>query len=144
MSMARMHIRFVKYLKNELKGFPGSEIKWNFGKFMLDRNGKPYKRFSRLQNQKLHAKTLKSYWQNKKSNIATEQHKPFCFVYCYLFKLKQINGYEQLKLEKPTLLSVYAVSRLIIRAYQEDLDRLGITYPQYLVLMVLWEKMAFR
>ena len=35
-----------KYLKNELKGFPGSEIKWNFGKFMLDRNGKPYKRFS--------------------------------------------------------------------------------------------------
>ncbi len=26
-----------KYLKNELKGFPGSEIKWNFGKFMLDR-----------------------------------------------------------------------------------------------------------
>ena len=35
-----------KYLKKELKGFPGSEIKWNFGKFMLDRNGKPYKRFS--------------------------------------------------------------------------------------------------
>ena len=27
-----------------------------------------------------------------------------------------------------------------IRAYQEDLDALGITYPQYLVLMVLWEK----
>ncbi|MDO9153954.1 MAG: glutathione peroxidase [Paludibacter sp.] len=35
-----------KYLKNELKGFPGNEIKWNFGKFMIDRNGKPYKRFS--------------------------------------------------------------------------------------------------
>ena len=35
-----------KYLKSELPGFPGNEIKWNFGKFMLDRNGKPYKRFS--------------------------------------------------------------------------------------------------
>lgn len=35
-----------KYLKKELKGFPGSEIKWNFGKFMLDRDGKPFKRFA--------------------------------------------------------------------------------------------------
>ena len=35
-----------KYLKHELPGFPGSEIKWNFGKFLLDRSGKPYKRFS--------------------------------------------------------------------------------------------------
>jgi len=35
-----------KYLKNELRGFPGNEIKWNFGKFLLDRNGNPIKRFS--------------------------------------------------------------------------------------------------
>ena len=35
-----------KYLKKELKGFPGSEIKWNFGKFLLDKQGTPYKRFS--------------------------------------------------------------------------------------------------
>lgn len=36
-----------KYLKSELKGgIFGSKIKWNFAKFMLDRNGKPYKRFS--------------------------------------------------------------------------------------------------
>ncbi|HNX11536.1 MAG TPA: MarR family transcriptional regulator, partial [Paludibacteraceae bacterium] len=33
----------------------------------------------------------------------------------------------------------YAVSRLITRAYQDDLDALGITYPQYLVMMVMWE-----
>ena len=37
-----------KYLKKELKGFPGSEIKWNFGKFLIDKNGNPYKRFSPL------------------------------------------------------------------------------------------------
>jgi len=47
--------------------------------------------------------------------------------------------YEQLKLENQLCFPFYAVSRLIIRAYQEDLDALGITYPQYLVLMVLWE-----
>ena len=35
-----------KYLKKELRGFPGNEIKWNFGKFLLDKQGSPYKRFS--------------------------------------------------------------------------------------------------
>lgn len=48
-------------------------------------------------------------------------------------------NYEQLKLENQLCFPFYAVSRLIIRAYQDDLDKLGITYPQYLVLMVLWE-----
>lgn len=47
--------------------------------------------------------------------------------------------YEQLKLENQLCFPFYAVSRLIIRAYQEDLDILGITYPQYLVMLVLWE-----
>jgi glutathione peroxidase len=37
-----------KYLKNELRGFPGNSIKWNFCKFLIDRNGKPVKRFSPL------------------------------------------------------------------------------------------------
>jgi len=35
-----------KYLKSELPGFPGNSIKWNFGKFLIDKNGKPIKRFS--------------------------------------------------------------------------------------------------
>lgn len=35
-----------KYLKKELPGFPGNSIKWNFSKFIIDRNGKPTKRFS--------------------------------------------------------------------------------------------------
>ena len=37
-----------KYLKKELKGFPGSELKWNFTKFLIDSNGNPSKRFSPL------------------------------------------------------------------------------------------------
>lgn len=35
-----------KFLKKELKGFFGSKIKWNFTKFLVDKNGKPVKRFS--------------------------------------------------------------------------------------------------
>jgi glutathione peroxidase len=35
-----------KFLKKELKGFFGSKIKWNFTKFLVDKNGKPIKRFS--------------------------------------------------------------------------------------------------
>jgi DNA-binding MarR family transcriptional regulator len=48
--------------------------------------------------------------------------------------------YEQLKLENQVCFPVYTASRLIIREYQPLLDDLGITYTQYLVLMVLWEK----
>ncbi|MBQ9711521.1 MAG: MarR family transcriptional regulator, partial [Bacteroidales bacterium] len=32
------------------------------------------------------------------------------------------------------------VSRLITQAYGPMLEKLGVTYPQYLVLLVLWEK----
>ena len=35
-----------KYLKSNLGGFLGSSIKWNFTKFVIDKNGKPIKRFS--------------------------------------------------------------------------------------------------
>lgn len=49
-------------------------------------------------------------------------------------------SYDQLKLENQLCFPVYAASRLITREYQPLLDRLGLTYPQYLVLMVLWEK----
>ncbi|MFB6317611.1 MarR family winged helix-turn-helix transcriptional regulator [Saccharicrinis sp. FJH54] len=48
--------------------------------------------------------------------------------------------YEQLKLSNQICFPVYAASRLIIREYQPYLDKLGITYPQYLVLMILWEQ----
>ncbi len=48
-------------------------------------------------------------------------------------------SYEQLKLENQICFPLYAASRLITRTYQPLLDELGITYPQYLVLMVLWE-----
>lgn len=47
--------------------------------------------------------------------------------------------FEQLKLSNQLCFPMYAASRLITREYQPHLDKLGITYPQYLVMMVLWE-----
>ncbi|MBI9069855.1 MAG: MarR family transcriptional regulator [Salinivirgaceae bacterium] len=44
------------------------------------------------------------------------------------------------KLDNQLCFPFYALSRLITREYQPDLDSLGITYPQYLVLMVFWER----
>lgn len=35
-----------KYLKQRLGGFLGSSIKWNFTKFVIDKDGKPVKRFA--------------------------------------------------------------------------------------------------
>jgi len=35
-----------KYLKQELKGTLGDFIKWNFSKFLVDKNGKPVKRYA--------------------------------------------------------------------------------------------------
>lgn len=37
-----------QFLKRKLSGCPGSFIKWNFTKFLLDRDGNPVKRFSPL------------------------------------------------------------------------------------------------
>jgi len=49
-------------------------------------------------------------------------------------------AHDQLKLSNQICFPVYAASRLITREYQPHLDELGITYPQYIALMVLWEK----
>ena len=47
---------------------------------------------------------------------------------------------EQFKLENQLCFRLYTAARLTMGAYHPYLDPLGITYPQYLVLLVLWEK----
>ncbi|MWV43564.1 MarR family transcriptional regulator [Paenibacillus sp. HJL G12] len=46
----------------------------------------------------------------------------------------------QLQLENQLCFAVYACSREITKLYQPYLEKLGVTYSQYLVLIVLWEK----
>ncbi len=43
-------------------------------------------------------------------------------------------------LDSQVCFSLYATSLSVNRLYKPLLDRLGITYPQYLVLLALWEQ----
>ena len=47
---------------------------------------------------------------------------------------------EQLKLDNQLCFAIYACSRKLTRLYRPLLNQLDLTYPQYLVLLVLWEK----
>lgn len=47
---------------------------------------------------------------------------------------------EQLKLSNQICHRLYMANNAITRAYKPHLDELGITYPQYLVMMSLWQQ----
>lgn len=46
---------------------------------------------------------------------------------------------EVLRLDRQLCFALYATSKLVTQVYQPILEPLGITYPQYLVFLVLWE-----
>ncbi len=48
--------------------------------------------------------------------------------------------YDGLKLENQICFPLYAASREVIKKYRTFLDPLGLTYTQYIALMVLWEQ----
>ena len=49
------------------------------------------------------------------------------------------NKYESLRLKNQICFPLYAASNLIIRKYKPFLDKLNLTYTQYIVMMLLWE-----
>ena len=48
--------------------------------------------------------------------------------------------YEMLKLDRQLCFPLYAVSREIVKKYKPFLDEIGLTYTQYITMMVLWEQ----
>jgi DNA-binding MarR family transcriptional regulator len=48
--------------------------------------------------------------------------------------------YDALKLKNQLCFPLYACSRNVIREYKPYLDRLDLTYTQYIAMLVLWEK----
>ncbi len=52
---------------------------------------------------------------------------------------KSMGNEDLLKLENQLCFVVYACSRGLTRSYRPFLNQLSITYPQYLVFLVLWE-----
>ena len=48
--------------------------------------------------------------------------------------------YDSLKLENQLCFPLYACSKEIVRRYKTYLDKLDLTYTQYIVMMVMWEE----
>ena len=51
-----------------------------------------------------------------------------------------MENYDCLKLANQLCFPLYAASKEIIRKYKPFLDKYDLTYTQYLVMMVMWEK----
>ncbi len=51
-------------------------------------------------------------------------------------------NYDALKLENQLCFPLYACARETIKLYKPYLDELGLTYTQYIAMMVLWEKQS--
>lgn len=48
--------------------------------------------------------------------------------------------YDALKLENQLCFPLYACSREIVKRYKPFLDRIDLTYTQYIAMMVMWER----
>jgi MarR family transcriptional regulator, organic hydroperoxide resistance regulator len=53
---------------------------------------------------------------------------------------KQMAADQPLRLDNQICFAVYSAAHAFNRVYKPLLDRLGLTYPQYLVMLVLWER----
>jgi DNA-binding MarR family transcriptional regulator len=53
---------------------------------------------------------------------------------------KAPGGDQLLRLDNQICFAVYSAAHAFNRVYKPLLDRLGLTYPQYLVMLALWER----
>src|SRR6201990_2641301 len=53
---------------------------------------------------------------------------------------KQTAADQALRLDNQICFAVYSTAHAFNRVYKPLLDRLGLTYPQYLLMLVLWER----
>ena len=53
---------------------------------------------------------------------------------------RPLSADEALKLDNQLCFALYAASLAMTKLYKPLLDELGLTYPQYLVMLVLWER----
>lgn len=50
-----------------------------------------------------------------------------------------MNKYDKIKLDNQLCFSLYAASREVIKTYKPHLDKFGLTYTQYITMLVVWE-----
>jgi MarR family transcriptional regulator, organic hydroperoxide resistance regulator len=53
---------------------------------------------------------------------------------------KQAAADQALRLDNQICFAIYSTAHAFNRVYKPLLDRLGLTYPQYLVMLTLWER----
>ena len=49
------------------------------------------------------------------------------------------NKYDCIRLDNQLCFPLYACAKEVVRQYRKPLEALGLTYTQYVVMMVLWE-----
>jgi MarR family transcriptional regulator, organic hydroperoxide resistance regulator len=54
--------------------------------------------------------------------------------------VRKLTAEQALRLDNQICFAVYSASHAFNRVYKPLLDRLGLTYPQYLVMLALWER----
>jgi DNA-binding MarR family transcriptional regulator len=54
--------------------------------------------------------------------------------------VRKLAAEQALRLDNQICFAVYSAAHAFNRVYKPLLDRLGLTYPQYLVMLVLWER----
>ena len=52
---------------------------------------------------------------------------------------RTMSNYDNLLLDNQLCFALYAATNAITKSYRPKLKKVGLTYPQYLVLVVLWE-----
>ena len=52
---------------------------------------------------------------------------------------EQYDKYSCIRLRNQICFPLYACAKEVVRQYKKPLERLGLTYTQYIVMMVLWE-----
>ncbi len=52
--------------------------------------------------------------------------------------------FDPLKLENQLCFPLYACAREVVKAYKPYLDELGLTYTQYITMLVMWEHKELR
>ena len=54
------------------------------------------------------------------------------------------NEIDSLKLENQLCFPLYSASREVVKKYHPHLTEIGLTYTQYITMMVMWEESKFR
>lgn len=115
-----------RFLKKAKGGMLGSNIKWNFTKFLVDKNGNVVRRYG---------PTEKPEKLERDIQLLLKQLQ----IYLIYVKGSEPMNDDILKLKNQLCFPLYACSREVVKKYKPFLDEIGLTYTQYIVMMVLWE-----